>query len=217
VKLKTKCNPETGGDRESPWIVLCFGKQTEAPIGTPPERELMMKRLVTYDPMAQHTGTWLRGYNWNIYGCGTYRQPKSETHAVALMKRFVERLQLKLHAPVSFFAAMERRYSGCGDSPIPVHWHFLAASVSNEAMAPIAESLWEELFGNAKIDPYDRNRDAAHYVCKLVSHPNGSVLSGNLDQMEYQGPSDLLAAAQVNPYVPAHLKDRVSGQYLVIR
>jgi hypothetical protein len=177
----------------------------------------MMKRLVTYDAMAQHTGTWLRGYNWNIYGCGTYGLPKSETHAVALMKRFMERLQRKLHAPVSYFAAMERRYSGCGDSPIPLHWHFLAASVSGEAMASLAEALWEDLFGNAKIDPYDPDGDAAYYVCKLVSHQNGLILSGNLDQMDYHGPSDLLAAAEANPYVPAHLKDRVFGQYLVIR
>ena len=176
-----------------------------------------MKRLVTYNAMAQHTGTWLRGYDWNIYGCGTYREPKSGPHAQALMKRFMERLQRKLHAPVSYFAAMERRWSGCGDSPIAVHWHFLAASVSCEAMAPMAESLWAELFGNAKIDPYDGNRDGAHYVCKLASHQNGLILSGNLDQMEYHGPSDLLAAAADNPYVPAHLKDRVFGDYLVVR
>jgi hypothetical protein len=35
--------------------------------------------------------------------------------------------------------------------------------------------------------------------------------------MEYHGPSDLLAAAQTNPYVPAHLKDRVFGDYHVVR
>ena|ERR1017187_6462977 len=177
----------------------------------------MMKRLVTYDAMAQHTGTWLRGFDWNIYGCGTYREPKSETHAQALMKRFIERLQRKLHAPVAYFAAMERRWSGCGDSPIAGHWHFLAGSVSNEAMAPIADSLWAELFGNAKIEPYDRDGQAAYYVCKLVSHPNGLMVSGNMDQMEYHGPSDLLAAAAANPYVPARLKERVFGQYLVVR
>jgi hypothetical protein len=176
-----------------------------------------LKRLVKYDAMAQHTGTWLRGYDWNIYGCGTYREPKSETHAQALMKRFIERLQRKLHAPVSYFAAMERRWSGCGDSPVAVHWHFLAASVSSEAMAPMAESLWAELFGNAKIDPYDGNKEGAYYVCKLASHQNGLILSGNLDQLEYHGPSDLLAAAAENSYVPAHLKGRVFGDYLVVR
>ncbi len=83
-------------------------------------------------------------------------------------------------------------------------------------MAPMAESLWAKL-GNAKIDPYDGNRDGAYYVCKLVSHQNGLILSGNLDQMDYHGPSDLLAAAAEDPYVPAHLKDRVFGDYLVVR
>jgi hypothetical protein len=97
-----------------------------------------MKRLVNYNAMAQHTGTWLRGYDWNIYGCGTYRQAESEVHAQALMKRYIERLARKLRAPVSFYASLERRYSGCGYSPIPVHWHFPAASVSSEAMAPMA-------------------------------------------------------------------------------
>lgn len=151
-------------------------------------------RLINYNAMAQHTGTWLRGYDWDIYGCGTYREPKNETHAQALLKRFMERLQRKLHAPVSYFAALERRWSGCGDcapmerrwsgwgeSPIAVHWHILAASVSNEAMAPMADSLWSELFGNAKIEPYDANRDGAFYVCNLASHQNGLILSGNLD------------------------------------
>ena len=64
-----------------------------------------MKRLVNYNATAQHTGTWLRGYDWNIYGCGTYRQAESEVHAQALMKRFMERLERKLHAPVSFYAS----------------------------------------------------------------------------------------------------------------
>jgi len=35
--------------------------------------------------------------------------------------------------------------------------------------------------------------------------------------LDYHGPSDLLAAAAENPYVPAHLKDRAFGQYLVVR
>jgi hypothetical protein len=176
-----------------------------------------MSRLVNYDAMAQHTGTWLSGYNWNIYGCGTYRQPECEARAEALMKRFMERLERKLHAPVPYYAALERRYSGCGFSPIPVHWHFLAASVSSEAMVSIATDLWEGSFGNAKIDSYDSDRPAAFYVSKLVSHQNGSVLAGKLDQLDYHGPSDLLAAAAENPYVPAHLKDRAFGQYLVVR
>jgi hypothetical protein len=83
--------------------------------------------------------------------------------------------------------------------------------------ARVTESLWAERFGNAKIDLYVWNRQAAYYVCKLVSHQNGLIISGNLDQMKYRGPSDLLAAASTNPYVPAHLKNQVFGEYLVVR
>jgi hypothetical protein len=176
-----------------------------------------MKRLVKYDAMAQHTGTWLSGYEWSIYGCGTYRQPESVVRAQILMKRFIERLERRLHAPVSFFAAMERNYSGCGSSPIPVHWHFLAASAAPDAMASIAHVTWQQYFGNAQITPYDRNGKATYYVSKLASHQNGLFIFGKLDRMEYGGPSDLLAAAEANPYVPDHLKGRVFGQYLVVR
>jgi hypothetical protein len=118
---------------------------------------------------------------------------------------------------LSPFMPLERRYSGCGFSPIPVHWHFLAASVSSAAMAPIATDLWEQLFGNAKIEYYDKEKPGAFYVSKLVSHQNGLILHGKLDQLEYRGPSDLLAAAAGDPYVPARLNDRVFGDYLVLR
>lgn len=177
----------------------------------------MKGQLKTYSPMNQHMGTWLMGYNWSIYGCGTYREPVGEVGAHALMKRFMERLDRKLRAPVSYFAALERRTSGCGLSDIPTHWHFLAACPRHEGMAQIAHSLWEERFGNAKVERYDRTRNGAFYVCKLVNHANGSVLSGKMEWLPYEGPSDLLRAAALNPYVPDHLKDKVFGQYLVVR
>jgi hypothetical protein len=41
--------------------------------------------------------------------------------------------------------------------------------------------------------------------------------ANNLNQLEYHGPSDLLAAAADNSYVPAHLKNRVFGDYLMVR
>lgn len=172
-------------------------------------------QLKTYNPMTQHMGTWLLGYDWNIYGCGTYSDPVNVTLAQALMKRFIERLDHKLRAPISYFAALELRYSGCGLSPIPVHWHFLAGCARSEGMASIAQQLWEDRFGNAKIERYDKTKPGTFYVCKLANHPNGTILFNNLDHLRYDGPSDLLAAAAKNPYVPDRLKDKVFGQYLV--
>jgi hypothetical protein len=177
-----------------------------------------VKHLVKYDPAAQHYGTWLRGYDWSIYGCGTFRMQESEGRALALGKRFFERLERRLRANVSYAGVLEHRYSGCGLSPIPVHWHFLAASTAlPKDMAAMAQVTWQQYFGNAQIQTYDANGEAAYYVAKLAAHQNGMLVVGKLERMEYQGPSDLLAAAELNPYVPDHLKSRVFGEYLVTR
>lgn len=98
--------------------------------------------LKTYNAPQQHWGTFLSGYDWDIYGCGTYREPVSEPAAEALMKRFMEKLGKKLRTPVSFFAVLERRYSGCGMPPTPLHWHFLATSTYSQSFADIAQNLW---------------------------------------------------------------------------
>lgn len=173
--------------------------------------------LKSYSPMAQHTGTWLRGYSWNIYGCGTFSKPVGEVYAVALMKRFMEKLDHKLRAPVSYYAALERRYSGCGMSPIPVHWHFLAACPRSEGMVNLATRIWEDQCGNAKIERYDGTRYGCFYVSKLVNHANGAILDGKFEHLKYNGPTDLLAAAATDPYVPNNLKDKVFGKYLALR
>ena len=181
------------------------------------EGDRLKQELIKYNAMAQHTGTWLRGYHWNIVGCGTYREPVSEVGAQALMKRFMERLARKLRTPVPYFAALERRYSGCGHSPIPAHWHFLAASSQPAGMKGLAQDLWRELFGDAKIDYYDSSKPGTYYVCKLAANPNCTILAGGIEKLVYRGPADLIAAAQCDPYVPDHLKNKVFGEFLRIR
>ena len=52
---------------------------------------------------------------------------------------------------------------------------------------------------------------------QLATQQDGLVLTGKLDQMQYHGPSDLIAAAAEDPYVPAHLKNRAFGDNLVVR
>ena len=175
----------------------------------------MAGRLVNYDAVAQHYGTWIRGYHWDIYGCLTYSQPQSRKSAEALLKRFFDRLRKRLGTSVSYFAALEGRLSGCGHSDIRLHWHFVAASDQSEGMATIANHLWQ--FGNSKIERYDPHQEGSYYLSKLAAHPNGDILFDNLERMEFRGPSDLIAAANANPYVPEHLKGKASGQYLVVR
>ena len=67
----------------------------------------MQTPLITYNAVAQHIGSWFSGYDWDVYGCGTYREPVSEMRAQALMKRFIERLTRRLRTPVSYFAALK--------------------------------------------------------------------------------------------------------------
>jgi hypothetical protein len=174
-------------------------------------------RLMTYDATQQHWGTYLAGFEWTIYGCGTYRESVNARRAEVLMKRYMERLNKRLKVPVSFFASLERRYSGCGMSPIPVHWHFLAACDPVYGMREIAEDLWTKKFGDAKVDIYDPAQNGVFYVSKLTGHPNGEFLFGNMDLLRYHGPTDLIAAAHSNPYVPDNVKDKVHGKYLVVR
>jgi len=177
-----------------------------------------MKRMVEYHPLAQHYGAWLEGYDWKIYGCGTFRRPECDARAQALGKRFFERLERRLHTPVTYAAVMERRYSGCGLPSIAPHWHFLAASETPvEQMWLGADLIWKRHFGDALILPYDPEGDGAFYVAKLAWHENGVLAVRNLDRLEYHGPADLLEAARANPYVPDQLKDKVFGEYLVSR
>jgi hypothetical protein len=45
-------------------------------------------------------------------------------------------------------------------------------------------------------------------VSKLAAHPTGDYFVHSLEGMDYHGPSDLIMAANANPYVPKHLKGR---------
>lgn len=140
----------------------------------------------------------------------------NEVQAHAYFKRFFERLEKRVRSTVGYFASMERRYSGCGMSPIPIHWHFLAASETRdpEFVAQSAKALWAQKFGDVKIDPYDPSGDAAFYVAKTTMLSHCSVEWKPQPFLEYKGPADLLEAARENPYVPDHLKDRVVGKFL---
>ena len=175
-----------------------------------------MQRLMTYDASAQHWGTFLLGYRWNIYGTFTYAKPIGQVGAEATMKQFAERYEKALKSPVSWFGALEHRVSGAGMSGIPFHWHLLAAS-ERPGMASVAEALWRDRFGMAQVGHYDPAQNGAYYVAKLASRPDGVFLFGNLDRLPYHGPDDLISAAHANEYVPAELADKISGRYLRVK
>jgi hypothetical protein len=184
----------------------------------PGDHLMNSSRPVTYNATAQHWGEYLRGYDWAIYGTGTFRRPDlGVSGATAYLKRYFEQVDKATRSRIPYFAALERRRSGCGMPGINPHWHFLAAGDDPQSLARTAETVWFRNFGDAKVGIYDLTRPAAFYVAKLAGHPNGEFQFKNLELLEYRGPQDLLAAAHDNDYVPAHLKDRVFGEYLAVR
>jgi hypothetical protein len=172
--------------------------------------------LATYDPMAQHYGTWIQGFPWNIYGCGTFRKKVDAKYATALMKRAMERLEKKLDVPVSYFAVLEGRTSGCGMSPIALHWHFVAASKSPEGMSKLFTAIWKKLCGICLITPYDPSDEGVFYLSKLASKSDTPMLERKLELLPNHGPSDLIAAAQASSYVQSHVATKVFGKYMVM-
>lgn len=172
--------------------------------------------LATYDPMAQHYGTWIKGFPWDIYGCGTFRNTVNTKYATVLMKRAMERLEKKLHPPVSYFAVLEGRTSGCGHSPIALHWHFVAASKRPEGMSTLLTAIWKKLCGICLIQPYDPGLQGVFYLSKLASGSDTPMLENKLELLPNHGPSDLIAAAQASSYVQSRVANKIFGKYMVM-
>ena len=68
-------------------------------------------RLCTFDRTAQHYGTYIRGYQWDLYGCGTYRTRATIESATRQLYAYFDRLRKSINAPVAWIAVPERRYS----------------------------------------------------------------------------------------------------------
>lgn len=181
----------------------------------------MVDRLMTYNAAAQHYGTWISGYPWTLYGCGTFRSGALRADNSGAAERSVniyfKRLEDRMHGPVPHVGTFERRYSGCGLSPIPLHLHFLAASSEPDRLLAKADQIWTKMFGHCQFEPFNPDENGPHYVAKLFAHDNGEPILGGLATLDYRGPADLLEAAGHNPYVPDHLKWKTHGEYLVVR
>jgi hypothetical protein len=175
--------------------------------------------LFNFNGTSQDYGEFFAGFPWTLYGCGTYRKKPSIDIAGSLLKRYFRDLGRSINAPVAYIAVPERRTSGCGYHPIPLHWHFLAAGPSHRTTTLLlnAQQLWTDGSGNAAIGLYDRSRPGAHYLAKLAGCRDFNFYLGNLDRLRYQGPKDLFKAAINNDYVPAHSKGLIRSNTLVLR
>jgi hypothetical protein len=176
-----------------------------------------MTRLKTYHVSSQQYGAFFSGFEWQIFGCGTFRHQVSAEVAEASMRGFLSRLERSLgDCPVASIAVLERRISGCGSSGTHLHWHFLAAAPCQyqSLMFKGALSIWSTHYGDAKIDIYDSRRPGAHYMAKTAALGDFNYLIHNLFRLRYFGPEDIPSAIREDPYVPQHAKNMVFGSTL---
>ena len=173
--------------------------------------------LVTYRPQQQHAGMFLSGFDWRLYGTGTFRKMPTDHEAEVLLNRFVRQLGDSLHFhknELSYYAALEDKTPGLGGAPVRKHWHFLLACPDNPYLLTAGKQLWEASNGWIKIQPYDREQSAGYYISKLIS--DGAIpYARNLERLHYSGPSDLIEACKNNKYVADRLGDKTLGEYLV--
>ncbi len=171
--------------------------------------------LKTYSPIQQHYGTFIAGYPWTLYCTGTFRTMVNVDSANRALDRYAIKLSRAMQykpRQLSFYAALEDRWSGLHHSAVRRHWHFLLACPQNSLLASVAEQLWLEN-GFCKIEPYDPAQGGSYYINKLIAE-GAEIRERNMQHLPYTGPTDLIEAARQSPYVPKRLAEKTSGVYL---
>ena len=88
-------------------------------------------QLITYRPCQQHYGTFISGFDWTLYGTGSFRRlPRDEEEAVFHLNRFSDKLSRAMQFKkddLAYYAALEDRTPGLGGRPVRKHWHFLVS------------------------------------------------------------------------------------------
>ena len=175
--------------------------------------------LITYRPQQQHAGMFISGFDWRLYGTGTFRKMPAIYEAEIYLGRFVRQLGDSLHfhkKDLAYYAALEDRTPGLGGQPVRRHWHFLLSCPDNPFLLSVGKQLWEASNGWIKMQKYDREQSAGYYINKLIAD-GATSCECNLDTLTYSGPLDLIEACSSNPYVADRLKDKTVGEYLVRR
>ena len=55
-----------------------------------PQSSQSTQQLITYRPQQQHAGMFISGFDWRLYGTGTFRQmPRDDHEAEIYLNRFV--------------------------------------------------------------------------------------------------------------------------------
>jgi hypothetical protein len=179
-------------------------------------------QLITYHPVQQHNGLFLQGFDWTLYGTGTFRRVVSEDNASLLLDRFATKLSRAMKfrkGDLAYFGVLEDQFPGVcatrNHMPVRRHWHFLMACPEHPLLISVAQQLWLDN-GLCQIKHYDPTRDAAFYMSKLTES-GAYTRERNMERLEYHGNSDLLETCNASSYVPQCLADKTTGEYLVLR
>jgi hypothetical protein len=173
----------------------------------------------TFDRTVNDYGTFISGYPWDLYGCGTYRYRTTKDSATRLLHTYFDRLRKSLKTTIAWLAVPENRTSGCGLPESTPHWHFVMAAPPQHRKELLvkARSIWEGHHGNSKIVRYKDRLPGTFYLAKTAYGADFDYCFDHLDRLTYIGPTDLFAYAQTDPYVPEHVKHLSSGRTLVMR
>ncbi len=116
-------------------------------------------------------GTWLHGYPWGWWCHLTFLIPPSRERAEALFKAWLHGINRKLfghnyyryHDGARWVRGIEWQRRGA------IHFHVLIAEADRLKIADAVKS-WKKLSGgDAKIELYDREQDATHYLAKVYA------------------------------------------------
>lgn len=119
------------------------------------------------------------------YATLTFGRQLSETRGIHLREDFIDSVGRLTHGRVGWVRADEQRWSGCGTTDIPLHFHSLLKY--QHVLAPEAvATLWKSKAGDAKVESYRSGGGAGYYIAKMFPYEDTHYDLGGL---EYFTPS----------------------------
>ena len=176
------------------------------------------RRLQTYSVVQQDYGTYFASFPWQVFMTATFRISTTALGASKASEVFLERLERSLGRATAV-CALERRHSGCGYSPIALHWHLLLQVPGREAdeVRDRAQTLWSERYGNCDVRLYDPEKQGAYYIAKTARQADFEWTPWRLEQLQLCDSSERPLLQQEHAYIPEHARDLVYGTTLRLR
>jgi hypothetical protein len=161
-------------------------------------REMYYDRWPTaaQDRMIAIYGEWLRGFAWKWFITLTFSYDKSSAQADAVLADFIDTLERRIGAPVSYVCGKElKRVSGSGMPAGRVHFHLVMGCAGSLSDATISDLWTMPAFGgdrtkgsSAEVWSYDPAQRGAQYCIKYDTDPVWDWNEHNLELMSHDRP-----------------------------